>query len=221
MARGTPRSPIPPPAPKTRTYPQVQAIQDRAAQSTIQLLWQQVYTLQDALDALTRAHGVTAADLATARAQLAATTKLAQQASGASGIPVSAQASPAPIGGDGSGGGDGQPLPPPPPDYLTAVQVAKADLITAGVPLAGPCGAFQITKLVTYRLKDTDPSIGLLLKSSGNNCDGYATAIVNFLGGRIVDILADDGGANTPQWAVLNESRPATQWSAPIPGAIP
>lgn len=207
-------------------YPHVPGIADPNTQQSVQLLWERVQEMQARLTLAEAAGTAKDSQIADLQTQLYQTSATAQSALAAAGkftsnlpqMPGEGNTSPPP--GEGVGGG-GTTLPPEPPNYLAYVQQAKDDLVAALVPLAGPCGAFEITKLATYRLKDVDPQVGLLLKPSGNNCGGYATAIINFLGGRIVDILADDGGANTPQWAVLNESRPADQWAAPIPGAIP
>jgi len=103
------------------------------------------------------------------------------------------------------------PTPEPPPssgpwlgiqpsqsaDYVAQV---KAKLQSMGHNLSGPCGAFDITKNVAWGLRAW--GYGLLEKSGGNNCEGYATDIVMPAGGSgvIVDILGDGGGNNTPQW---------------------
>src|SRR5258706_3387516 len=80
-------------------------------------------------------------------------------------------------------------------DVVTAV---KAELQAHGQDLAGPCGAFQITKRVAWRLRSE--GAGLLSKPSGNNCDGYAVDYVTYPDGSGVDILGDAGGANSPGW---------------------
>ena len=67
-----------------------------------------------------------------------------------------------------------------------------------GVDLTGPCGAFAITKRVAWGLRGT--GAGLLSKPAGNNCEGFATDIIAFADGRIVDILGDGGNANIPGW---------------------
>lgn len=110
----------------------------------------------------------------------------------------------------GSGGGTG-PNPPTPPttaypfgitpspsgSYVAAIKDA---LVKHGTSLAGPCGAFEITKHVSYGLSLTSPAYGLLSKPSGNNCQGYATDIVMRSDGQGYDILGDGGGTNNPQW---------------------
>jgi len=85
------------------------------------------------------------------------------------------------------------------------VESVKAELVARGVPLAGPCGAFEITKRVAWRLRAT--GAGLIAKNAGQtNCQLFGTDIVMYPDGRIVDILigAGDGdgisGGNGPGW---------------------
>ena len=80
------------------------------------------------------------------------------------------------------------------------VRIIKAQLVTAGVDLSGPCGAFQITKRVVWRLRAE--GYGLLVKS-GNNCEGYSTDAVILPSGLHYDILVDSGGANGPTWSIV------------------
>ena len=82
---------------------------------------------------------------------------------------------------------------------LQLVTAIKNQLLAQGVDLAGPCGAFAITKRVAWALRST--GAGLLSKRSGNHCDGYATDILCYPTGQIRDILGDGGGANTPLWS--------------------
>lgn len=111
-----------------------------------------------------------------------------------------------------------QPVPgpdpvPPPVDVGSPtagyVAIIKARLQAAGVPLGGPCGAFEITKRVAWDLRHS--GAGLLSKPSGNQCDGYASDIIAYADGRIVDILGDGGSSNTPQW-VPGEDVDAARW---------
>src|SRR2546425_694681 len=81
---------------------------------------------------------------------------------------------------------------------LEVVQQAKAALVTAGVALNGPCGAFAITRLAVWQMRGS--GAGLLTKPTGNNCEGYAVDILMYPNGNIVDIIADAGGANIPAW---------------------
>lgn len=79
------------------------------------------------------------------------------------------------------------------------VETVKAYLEARGEDLSGPCGAFKITKRVAWALKDT--GAGLLEKTSGNNCEGYAADVICYPDGRTFDILEDGGGKNGPRWA--------------------
>ena len=81
-------------------------------------------------------------------------------------------------------------------DHLDTVQAVKASF--AGQDLAGPCGAFKITKRVAWELRNS--GAGLLYKPTGNNCEERATDIIAYPDGHIFDILGDGGGANTPMW---------------------
>lgn len=107
-------------------------------------------------------------------------------------------------------------------NHLDTVVNLKRQLEAAHVDLAGPCGAFEITKRVAWFLRGE--GAGLLAKPSGNNCDGFATDIVMYADGALVDILSDSGGGNGPTWTVTGELRPLDQWRAPfftpIPGAV-
>ena len=83
-------------------------------------------------------------------------------------------------------------------EHLSVVVDIKTLMITDGILLVGPCGAFQITRRVAWFLRDE--GTGLLAKAEGNNCLGYATDVICYPDGAIVDILGDSGGANTPTW---------------------
>src|SRR3954470_21064862 len=83
-------------------------------------------------------------------------------------------------------------------DHTAIVASVKADLQARGVDLAGPCGAFQITKRVAWMLRNE--GAGLLSKTTGNNCDGFATDIIAYPGGHIFDILVSGGDVNGPSW---------------------
>lgn len=80
--------------------------------------------------------------------------------------------------------------------YITRL---KAQLVARGISLAGSCGAFEIVKRAAWGLRDA--GAGLLIKTTGNNCGGYAVDQLCFPSGRIVDILGDAGGANTPSYS--------------------
>jgi hypothetical protein len=129
---------------------------------------------------------------------------------------------------------DGVPIPPPttepppttgpvPAQNAAYVQAVKDDLIRQGKDLSGPCGAFEITKTVAWGLRGSN--YGLLEKTSGNMCSGYAVDIVMQPDGRGWDVLLDGGGANTPAWNLteiedgMNRYRPAIDPSTPTTAA--
>lgn len=91
------------------------------------------------------------------------------------------------------------------------VDVVKSDLVARGVALDGPCGAFEITARVAWRLRTS--GAGVLTKPSGNNCRGFAVDIVVYPDGHAFDILSDAGGANGPTWNVI-EPVDAGRWRA-------
>lgn len=83
------------------------------------------------------------------------------------------------------------------PDQSGSIAQAKADLIAQGVNLSGACGAWEIIRLGA---KYMGGGAGLLNKSGGNMCNGYATDIIAYPDGYIYDVLIDGGGLNTPTW---------------------
>jgi hypothetical protein len=91
----------------------------------------------------------------------------------------------------------------------------KQDLLSRGVNLSGPCGAFEITKRVAWQLRAE--GAGLLSKPAGNNCEGYATDYIVFRNGPSFDILGDGGGANNPQWAQDDDPSLLARWRDPLP----
>ena len=110
----------------------------------------------------------------------------------------------------------GTPTPPAPPaqEPTTAlVAIVKADLQRTGVSLSGPCGAFAITQRVAWLCRGS--GAGLLAKSSGNQCQGYAVDIVAYPD-RAYDVLSDAGGANTPQAALTGVDDLAARWRPPV-----
>lgn len=95
----------------------------------------------------------------------------------------------------------------------SVVRAVKARLEATGVPLDGPCGAFEITKRVAWQLRAT--GAGTLDKPSGNNCGGRSVDIIAYPDGRLVDILSDAGGSNGPVWNPI-EPVDASRWRAPM-----
>lgn len=84
-------------------------------------------------------------------------------------------------------------------DHTDVVVRVKAQLEARGVSLAGPDGAFAITKRVAWALRAE--GAGLLDKPGGNNAGGYATDIIVYPTGQHFDILTDGGNTNGAQWA--------------------
>ena len=104
--------------------------------------------------------------------------------------------------------------------HADVVAAVKAELQGRGVELAGPCGAFQITERVAWRLRAD--GAGLLSKPSGNNCNGFAVDIVAYRDGHIVDMLSDAGSSNGPTWQDAGMVD-AALWRAvlnPDPGSV-
>jgi len=89
-------------------------------------------------------------------------------------------------------------------NHQDLVALVKAELVAHGVDLSGPCGAFQVTKRVAWRLRGE--GYGLLGgKTPGQNgCaehgDKFAVDWLLKADGNGVDILVDAGGQNTPIW---------------------
>lgn len=100
-------------------------------------------------------------------------------------------------------------------EQVSVVVAVKQQLEAQGVDLSGPCGAFQITKRVAWRLRNE--GAGLLAKPAGNNCDGYSVDFITYPDGAGVDILGDSGTANRPNW---DPSEPpgalVGRWRAPF-----
>jgi hypothetical protein len=93
----------------------------------------------------------------------------------------------------------------------------KSWLLSLGLDLSGPCGAFSIVQNAAWYLRPSNPTVGLLDKPGGNNCRGYATDIIMFsdMNGQIIDCLGDGGGANIPQWGVSDTVDP-DRWRPPV-----
>lgn len=120
-----------------------------------------------------------------------------------------------------------EPPEPPPVGILRAIQPVeqsaayigrvKAWLQSQGHDLSGPCGAFDIVSTAVWYLRGPYPTCGLLDKPGGNQCKGYAVDIIMFsdMGGQIIDVLGDGGGANTPQWGVSDTVDPG-RWRPPV-----
>lgn len=83
-------------------------------------------------------------------------------------------------------------------DRSAVVAQAKKDLLLAGKDITGPCGAFSIVALAVWRMRAE--GAGLLIKTGGNNCNGYATDIICYPDGHIYDVLFGAGDENGPTW---------------------
>jgi len=93
----------------------------------------------------------------------------------------------------------------------------KQELVLRGVNLSGPCGAFEITKRVAWKLRAE--GVGLVAKDGGNNCQGYSTDLVQYKDGSLwVDILGDGGGENKPMWITHTDTTPSVWRAAIDPG---
>lgn len=123
------------------------------------------------------------------------------------------------------GSGGTAPTPPPTEDWLGIppsqsaeyVAAVKSALEAQGRNLSGPCGAYTIVENVAYGLRDT--GCGTFYKPTGNNCQERSTDVVCYKDvangvGRIVDILGDAGGANTPNWLEKEEPEDINKWRA-------
>jgi hypothetical protein len=87
------------------------------------------------------------------------------------------------------------------PDQSNIISQVKNDLISRGIDLSGPCGAFEITKRAAWILRSS--GAGLLSKPSGNNCQGFSVDVIVYSDGYAYDILSDSGGNNGPTWQPL------------------
>ena len=115
-------------------------------------------------------------------------------------------------------------------DQTPVVTAVKVQLETAGVDLAGPCGAFAITGRVAWILRAE--GWGLITKTPGQNgCsvagrDRYAIdALAKQDGSQWVDLLINSETDNTPAWQVSTggpgQPNPSL-WAAPFDlGGLP
>lgn len=177
----------------------------------MRLLWDRVFGLEESLAAANTTILEQASTIDSLSTEMVDTTKKADEALLTAGNAVSATPG---GGGTSTAGSDSHP------NHVDEVIQAKADIIAAGVSIAGPCGAFEIVKTVAWRLRLSDPNIGILSKPSGNNCGGYATDIIVYTDGIIYDILGDGGGANDPQWNFGGTVDP-TRYRIPIVPTVP
>jgi hypothetical protein len=101
-------------------------------------------------------------------------------------------------------------------DHTDVVRAAKAAVIAAGVNVdADDCSRFKVTALAAAQL--ASEAAGLLSKPGGANCASFATDIIAYSSGAIVDVLgAGADGPNTPHWMVQGAVDPS-RWRAVHP----
>lgn len=104
-------------------------------------------------------------------------------------------------------------------DHVEIVAAVKDELLARGVDLAGPCGAFQITSRVAWRVRDE--GWGLIAKNPGQNgctvdSGRYAVdALMMKADGAVVDLLINSETENRPGWQLVGPSDPGL-WRAPF-----
>src|ERR1043165_567774 len=93
-------------------------------------------------------------------------------------------------------------------DHTDIVRTATAAAVAAGVDVdRDDCSRFEVTKRAAMLL--ANEQAGLLDKPGGANCQGYATDIIPYRAGVIVDILgAGPDGPNTVHWIPLSPVDP-------------
>jgi hypothetical protein len=87
--------------------------------------------------------------------------------------------------------------------HADVVAAVKASLLERGIPILGPCGAYEITKRVAWRLREE--SAGTYEKLTGNNCQGRSIDIISYPDGRIYDVLQNAENDNIPAWNLVNQ----------------
>lgn len=121
------------------------------------------------------------------------------------------------------GSGGTTPTPPaegdwlgiPPAQNAEYVAAIKANLQARGVDLSGPCGAYQVVENVAWGLRNS--GCGTFFKDYGNMCANRSTDVVAYKDleqgtCRIVDVLGDAGGENTPNWLEKQDPEEITRW---------
>lgn len=84
------------------------------------------------------------------------------------------------------------------PNHTDIVANVKNYVVSQGISISGVCGAFEITKRVAWALRGE--GTGLMATNHSGNCNGLAAGLISYTDGSEVDILGDEGGANSPQW---------------------
>jgi hypothetical protein len=99
-------------------------------------------------------------------------------------------------------------------NHVDVVTRVKAELLAVGVSIAGPCGAFEITKRVAWECQKLEPGLrpGLIAKVPGQaGCawpghpdpdSYYGHQVIIYPDGTHYDILIAAGNLNEPSWAL-------------------
>jgi hypothetical protein len=77
-----------------------------------------------------------------------------------------------------------------------------------------------LTRMSCWRLHQSEPSWGLVRKTSGNQVRGLSTDLIMWRPtGEIVDVTTDDGGRIQAMWGVRapQDALPPDRWVAPTP----
>lgn len=189
-------------------------------------LWNRLHTLDDQITAANTTAQQHADLIAALQATQGQHATQIQQALITAGKATSASTQgnaggPAGGGGDTGGGSGGGPTGDVHPNHFAEVAQAKSDLITEGVDITGPCGAFQIVRRACQYIGASEPSVGVLQKPSPtvNNCilagTGYAADIICYNDGLIYDVLNNGGGSNDVQWNFAGTVDPSRYRPAP------
>lgn len=117
-------------------------------------------------------------------------------------------------------------------DHAGTVAEVKAELVARGVNLLGPCGAFEITKRVAWRLRNL--GYGIFSKEPGqNSClhepqGRFAVDVVILPNGQSFDILINSETENTPAWQPHGGAGSPASWrpafdpgDTPLPIPVP
>lgn len=89
------------------------------------------------------------------------------------------------------------------------VEQIKNELVSKGVDLRGPCGAFEITKRVAWGLRSQGYGLAYKGHTGGNDCEGYSVDTVMKPDGTHWDILGSSGDGdgihdgNKPQFNLV------------------
>lgn len=101
---------------------------------------------------------------------------------------------------------------------ISDVIEAKQYCIDNGIPITGPCGAFNITARVAYKLRAD--GWGLIHKNPGQNgcshdSERYAVDAIMLHNGSVIDLLINSETENIPAWQSVG-SADVDLWRSPI-----